>query len=71
MAGPGGKLGLDSIRILAVQFGKRALNRKRGAHRAFRVILLRHRIAEHSHQAVTELLGSPPISVTAAAAASR
>ena len=43
--------------VLAVQFGKRALDRERRPHRALGIVLLRHRIPEQHHQPVAELLG--------------
>jgi len=68
----GGKSGLSAIGVLAVQLGERPLDRERRTDRALGIILLRHRVAEQRHQAVAELLGDlPPISVTAAEAASR
>ena len=43
--------------MLAVQFGERALDGQRGAHRAFGIVLLRDRMSEQRHQPVAELLG--------------
>ena len=43
--------------VLAVEFGQRALDRKRRARRALGVVLVRHRIAEQRHQPVAELFG--------------
>ena len=42
--------------VPGVEFGERALDRERGAHRALGVVLLRLRIAEEGHQPVAELL---------------
>ena len=53
----GGELRLAAAGILAVQLGKRALDRQRRPRCAFGVVLLRHRIAEQRHQPVAELLG--------------
>ena len=53
----GGKLRLTGAGILAVQFGKRALDRERRPRRALGVVLVRHRIAEQRHQPVAQLLG--------------
>ena len=45
-ANAGGKCRLARTGILAVQLGERALDRQSGAHRAFGIVLLRHRITE-------------------------
>jgi hypothetical protein len=42
--------------VPCVEVGKRSLDRKRGAHRALGVVLLRVRKAEQRHQPVAELL---------------
>jgi len=48
------------VHVLAVQFGQRALDRKRRPRRSLGIVLLRHRIAEQRHQPVAELLGDMP-----------
>ena len=64
--------GLPAPSFLRFNSAERALDRKRRAYRALGVVLLRDRIAEQCHQSVAELLGDlPPISITAAEAASR
>ena len=56
-ADAGDKLRLAGDRVLAVEFGERALDRKRRPRRALGIVLLRDRIAEQRHQPVAELLG--------------
>ena len=56
-ADAGGERRLARTGVLAVQLGKRALDRQRRPHRALGIVLLRHRIAEQRHQPVAELLG--------------
>ena len=51
------ELRLAAAGVLAVELGKRALDRQRRARRALGVVLMRHRIAEQRHQPVAELLG--------------
>ena len=55
-ADPRGKLGRAFAGVPGVDLDKRALDRKRGAHSALSVVLLRVRIAEQRHQPVAELL---------------
>ena len=55
-ADAGGKFRLAGAGILAVQLGKRALDRQRRPRRAFGVVLLRDRIAEQRQEPVAELL---------------
>ena len=59
--------------VPGVEFGKRALDGERGAHRALGIVLLRLRIAKQRHQPVAELLQrhARPARVTASDAASR
>ena len=52
-----GKRGLARAFVLAVQFNERTLNRERRPHRAFGIILLRHRIAKQRHQSIAQFLG--------------
>ena len=54
-ADPHGKLRRAFAGVSGVDFDKRALDRKCGAHRALGVVLLRVRIAEQRHQPVAEL----------------
>ena len=51
-----GELRLAGSRVTGVELGKRPLDRERGAHRPFGVVLLRMGIAEQRHQPVAEFL---------------
>ena len=53
-ADAGDELRRPCPRVPGVEFGERALDRERGAHRALGVVLLRVRIAEQGHQTIAE-----------------
>jgi hypothetical protein len=66
-----GKSGLIGGGVLAVQLGKRPLDRESCPHCSFGIVLLRHRVTEECHQPVAQFLRDLPAHITAVEAASR